>query len=1593
MVLINMSYRQWPHLVMMLMLVLRSLCDCSEEERSVQHRVALHHYQNLGVLDASARNVEALLHINEHINELEAIETLAYWETLQTEATRLVALAWTYALREGVDEASQVCSRGPLWTVGSVRSEESTVLWAQQQEAWRWLATDVRVDTEHDSATGQMSLVEAFDAAGHISVNIPPGRYVLCALLESRDLDSPEGVVWSQRRMVPVAHFDVLGLLSMTETSEDPTHDFACVRFVVIDASRRTQEKEQVKAVVAAPVQVLCTVELFGWFPLSSYSQVEVVTSSPRSGEVRQETFDVSRSGIIGPFQVAAELMYPAETIQTHILLSLSADVVEPQRRSAAPAVVAFRSGYDSATQHSRSQAHRHHEVGITIKVPFPQATTELLSLEATDASRSTSTWHELRVSDVYLVYGSADSAPELVDVRCSELGAENCDATARAAQVVSIITIETLLPGGTQPFCQLKESSSRAAAEEACEVACSGEPLVCTTTCPGSLSLAQLVELLSSSVAPNGTAHSPPQAASTRPLFELSCRLLNQRFVAVFHRRDVRLVLAASVGLVAFHQRRPSRVDDFGDYAHITFFHPASVAMTGCFMRLDKQDLYIPLSSTAPQNQLPHAKLATSRVQDDPTGVSDGFASHYVALLWHAMPVGERMRGLHGAEALERTMYVTERLLGSGMARASNALAVPLAPKSVSVEVLHQSGDVAEVLVAGATRSGVARGELLHAYSVRATLIGHHREVSSQLFLSAYAWRSREGVAASWEASSWCSGVRGGLSNPLLAIRSSDAGNVWTVDSTPASLDGPTEEMGVAVAALCTFVTVDNNNKMLADVLLLPIVWAPAAQVSRIGGLVQLPCIYGWCEPPSTKTSGSCSGASSNSLPQSVWMFLITASGGDILKDTAGASVFSSLCHTLAGTKWALVLEPVNRSSQHHATFRAARTEFEDLGKHKDRPSRFGPFGVCFDAAEYVTAHLERIHHAARSVARWVDSGSPESDAPLCVSSSATSARASRLPTYLGTGSFVVSPSFQAAALPTPDPPSMAMLSENWWALFATNLNLIAKLLITNSTSRRSPAHAAVLSESSAVSHLGAVLARKPITVVPIPFSVTVREYMTKKKPHRYCGGTVNDMRVEALALTGSDAEIVADAARQMYMSEHLRPPVWVLRARGAFYGMHALCARTDAEAPDVLQYVGVLSVPGPMYTSTTVASPVAYLYHPRHAKASSWSYLPRAQVLSVRTGQPFAVSFSVVDQSTAEFLRSSLQFIRVEGGEWGALMGADKPRSDGSASTASSVDIRTPLHYEEVTRAAAPSAIDRVVTGVCTLWTPGIYLVGFAKGLAWDETQRAAASLRSREQELAFRLRSAGSRMADLSWNGSDDGATPLLWHSAGVAAVLGVNKTHLAHKAPSAKDLSSLTFVEVRAPDLVANNIQFAIEGDRVHLYLRHYSPEVSRVAMWGVACVSAFDALTGSTFMAESEADDTIRQVSGSAMVRAKTIVHESSDTLRLSFELRQHHLCGKSKLAVIGGWRRVWRGVRSRRQQVGVTSDADSLDRVRMVWRVLVRELEVPRSVLDRIVLLSSDGGLERTMEGEGSSSARDTLVLDALDLDMLPDEI
>ncbi|CUG94454.1 Hypothetical protein, putative [Bodo saltans] len=198
----------------------------------------------------------------------------------------------------------------------------------------------------------------------------------------------------------------------------------------------------------------------------------------------------------------------------------------------------------------------------------------------------------------------------------------------------------------------------------------------------------------------------------------------------------------------------------------------------------------------------------------------------------------------------------------------------------------------------------------------------------------------------------------------------------------------------------------------------------------------------------------------------------------------------------------------------------------------------------------------------------------------------------------------FVPPPMLQAVAVPPPTALGMDALSESWWAFVPTNLDVVSAAL-SSIPGGGARLHTSSGGSGSSSAHAASMLAstqwlRYPLRLVPFPRSISGRDYMRRHKPHKYCyappsaassphqapQGSVR----HAMPLSAHDATAITSAAKDMYRTSHMDgAAVWLLRARGAFYGDHAVCACIDG----VEEFVGLLNVPGPWYTTPALPMP----------------------------------------------------------------------------------------------------------------------------------------------------------------------------------------------------------------------------------------------------------------------------------------------------------------------------------------------------------------------------------------------------------------
>lgn len=584
----------------------------------------------------------------------------------------------------------------------------------------------------------------------------------------------------------------------------------------------------------------------------------------------------------------------------------------------------------------------------------------------------------------------------------------------------------------------------------------------------------------------------------------------------------------------------------------------------------------------------------------------------------------------------------------------------------------------------------------------------------------------------------------------------------------------------------------------------------------------------------------------------------------------------------------------------------------------------------------------------------------------------------------FVGFANFVAPPMVQAVAVPPPSALTVDALSESWWAFVVTNLDALQQSLSAIPSSQATPVN-------DSVAALRAQWARLPLRLVPFPRSISSRDYMRRYKPHRLCVPTVSSgngappILRHAMPLAPADAADVANAARDMYRTTRIDGSVvWLLRVRGSFYGEHAVCANMDG----VDEFVGVLSVPGPWYVSLSLPSPQVVRMRspaPQHQ-----------QIVEVIAGSVVKLAFSVVAHSGAEFLRSSLQLLRLEDDRWAAMIGAEEPHPDVHR-TEGNLDIGSPLQYEEITRPSVSQDVDRVVTAVLTPTVPGDYLVCFAKGLAWDNTSKLASGQQRSPQGIALStvVRSImarsirWSRRFDLEDRLSAEGrdhslasdahfySVPLspIQHSVGLAPILGLNRTATV-RLPTLSDLSTWTIVTVRPPKIETPHRHIAVEMEGSRLVMHLLSSDVvmrlaSHVVGWATACVeSPFSTTITEAYPAShhppqhSDGDDAHPQVDtlghhkGVSVARSAVFLKDGG--VRLSFILAGRNLCGRRSLQLLAGWRRVSRAVRTQHRNRHVqqtdpnVSDDSVVDAHRVVWRSVVSSLALPATVLDKV---------------------------------------
>jgi hypothetical protein len=653
-----------------------------------------------------------------------------------------------------------------------------------------------------------------------------------------------------------------------------------------------------------------------------------------------------------------------------------------------------------------------------------------------------------------------------------------------------------------------------------------------------------------------------------------------------------------------------------------------------------------------------------------------------------------------------------------------------------------------------------------------------------------------------------------------------------------------------------------------------------------------------------------------------------------------------------------------------------AASSSGAKQSSQRGEPLRYGPFALC--ASVDVTAAFEtgREHPATPLDDHLIED------------------------VFVGFAVFVPPPMLQAVAVPPPSPLGIDALSESWWAFVATNLDAVHAALTSIPGGARSPStsaqggpHDTAVTQSLVATQW----LRYPLRLVPFSRSISGRDYMRKHKPHRNCFATLSSVSSEhqapgtgvrhAMPLAAHDAKAIASAARDMYRTSRMDgSAVWLLRARGAFYGDFAVCASIDG----VDEFVGLLNVPGPWYTAPALPAPVL-------ASLSSQSPANR-QTFSVTAGSPIRLAFSVVAHSGAENLRSGLQLLRREEMRWAAMIGTEEPQVDGSQVVEENLVIDTPLHYEEVTRPSVSQDIDRVVTAVLTAMVPGVYLVCFAKGLAWDNTSKLASGQQRSPEGLALSAAVRRSLESSAAWirqfdkddlppncaehddrHSNHSWWNPLgaLHQSVGMAPVLGINRT-ASVRLPTLTDVNVWTILQVRTPTIDPKKwIHLEMNGPRVVMTIassavRVVATRLTLMVGWATACVeSEYSATIRSSKGSSDQAGgedfglDSLGHRPGVAL--ARTVTSPVDGSVVVSFLLTPKNLCGKRSVQLLAGWRRVARAVRTPHRNRFVAHDAlddSNVDAHRVVWRTVAAAVELPGHMVDVIYqrTTSSDEG-------------------------------
>ncbi|CUG94455.1 Hypothetical protein, putative [Bodo saltans] len=351
--------------------------------------------------------------------------------------------------------------------------------------------------------------------------------------------------------------------------------------------------------------------------------------------------------------------------------------------------------------------------------------------------------------------------------------------------------------------------------------------------------------------------------------------------------------------------------------------------------------------------------------------------------------------------------------------------------------------------------------------------------------------------------------------------------------------------------------------------------------------------------------------------------------------------------------------------------------------------------------------------------------------------------------------------------------------------------------------------------------------------------------------------------------------------------------------------------------------------------------------------------------------------------------------------------MIGTVEPQEDASQTAEDNLVIETPLHYEEVTRPSVSQEVDRVVTAVLTPMVPGVYLVCFAKGLAWDNTSKLASGQQRSPEGLALSAAVRRTLETSSSWirqfdhddqaqsaaeqQTSPSSSSPwtalgALHQSVGITPVLGVNRT-ASVRLPTLSDVNVWTILRVRTPTIIDTKrlIQLHMNGPRVVMTLS--SAAVKRVASrssvivgWATACVESEYSTSihkndvghrvREGLVDSEEFDESMKDSLGHrpGVALARTISTLTDNSVTISFLLSAKNLCGKRSVQLLAGWRRVARAVRTPHRNRFVAHnpqhalDDSDVDAHRVVWRTIAVAVELPDQILDVMYRDSANSG-------------------------------